>query len=121
VIQMLRAVVETRARDKLREELGATYSPSVQNENSEVFDEFGMLTVAAEVKPDETGRVMQAMEAVAADLIRAASRRRLNRARSRSSPPWPRTAPATSTGPSSSGGSTWDPPSPGEDPHAEAT
>jgi zinc protease len=82
VIQMLRAVVETRARDKLREELGATYSPSVQNENSEVFDEFGMLTVAAEVKPDETGRVMQAMEAVAADLIRGGvTEDELNRAR----------------------------------------
>jgi zinc protease len=71
VIQVLRSVIELRALAKLREELGSTYSPVVQNESSEVFDEVGLLTVAAEVKPDQIDVLMGGIEAVAQELVAA--------------------------------------------------
>ncbi|CAA9518296.1 MAG: hypothetical protein AVDCRST_MAG91-2041 [uncultured Sphingomonadaceae bacterium] len=67
-VQVLRSVVSIRAMEKLREELGATYAPQVMQESSEVFDEFGLLTVFAEVKPTETSSLMAAIEAVAEEL-----------------------------------------------------
>lgn len=82
VLQVLRAVVELRALDKLREELGSTYSPIVTSETSEVFDEIGLLTVMAEVKQDTVPALMKAIEEVAADLAaKGPTEDELNRAR----------------------------------------
>jgi zinc protease len=70
VVELLRAVVHLRVTAKLREELGATYTPFVQSEASEVFDEVGLLTIAAEVKPQEIARTLAAMEEMGAELAR---------------------------------------------------
>lgn len=82
VLQILQAVVQLRALDKLREELGSTYSPVVTSETSEVFNEIGMLTVAAEVKQDTVPALMSAIEEVASELVaNGPTTDELNRAR----------------------------------------
>ncbi|HLL29896.1 MAG TPA: insulinase family protein, partial [Allosphingosinicella sp.] len=70
-LQVLRAVVQLRAIDKLREELGATYSPFVLQESSELFDEFGLLAMGAEVNPSQLPALLKAIEEVAEELKRA--------------------------------------------------
>jgi zinc protease len=67
-LQVLRSAITIRAIEKLREELGATYSPIVMQESSEIFDEFGLLTMLAEVKPTETERLLKVSEEVAEEL-----------------------------------------------------
>jgi zinc protease len=67
-VQVLRAMVQIRAIEKLREELGATYSPIVLSEASEAFDEFGMMAVGAEVNPAQLDRLMQIIVEVAEGL-----------------------------------------------------
>ena len=67
-LQVLRSAITIRAIEKLREELGATYSPVVMQESSETFDEFGLLTMLAEVKPTETERLLRVSEEVAEEL-----------------------------------------------------
>mgnify|MGYP002377466797 CR=1 FL=1 len=67
-VQMLRAVMQLRGIDKLREELGATYSPVVLNEASEVFDEFGFMMMGAEVNPSQLNQLLEAVTEVAEDL-----------------------------------------------------
>jgi zinc protease len=67
-LQVLRSALTIRAIEKLREELGATYSPIVMQESSETFDEFGLLTMLAEVKPSETERLLRVSEEVAEEL-----------------------------------------------------
>jgi zinc protease len=82
VVQVLRAVVELRALEKLREELGTTYSPNVQSETSEAFDEMGLLSVSAEVKPDQIAPLMQVIEEVANEIAaKGLTDDELNRAR----------------------------------------
>ncbi|HEX8214063.1 MAG TPA: insulinase family protein [Allosphingosinicella sp.] len=67
-LQVLRSVVSIKAMEKLREELGATYSPQAMEENSQIFDEFGQLTVLAEVNPTELERLLKTIQEVADEL-----------------------------------------------------
>jgi zinc protease len=81
-VNVLRSIVQIRAIEKLREELGATYSPSVLNQSSDVFDEFGLLGIAAEVNPSQLDRLMQIIGEVAEGLKTGqVSADELNRAR----------------------------------------
>ena len=65
---VLRAVLQIRAIEQIREQLGASYSPQTFHESSEIFDEFGLLTILAEVNPTELDRLFATIDAVAEDL-----------------------------------------------------
>ncbi|MDP8913546.1 MAG: insulinase family protein [Pseudomonadota bacterium] len=67
-LQVLESILRLRTIDKLREELGATYSPVVLRENSETLDEFGLIAMGAEVNPSQLGRLMEVIEEVAQGL-----------------------------------------------------
>ena len=65
---LLRAVLRLRLTDKLREELGATYSPSAGNSASEVFPGYGYISASSEVEPQDIGRVHAAIDEIAAQM-----------------------------------------------------
>jgi zinc protease len=65
---VLRSVLQIRAIERIREKLGASYSPQTMQESSEIFDEFGLLGIMAEVNPAEVERLFQTIDAVAEDL-----------------------------------------------------
>jgi zinc protease len=67
-LQVMESVLRLRTIDKLREELGATYSPVVLRESSETLDEFGLIGMGAEVNPAQVERLMQVIEEVAEGL-----------------------------------------------------
>lgn len=69
-VQLLRSVLQLRSIDKLREELGATYSPVVLQEASEIFDEFGLIAMGAEVNPSQVNPLLSAIGEVAEELKR---------------------------------------------------
>lgn len=64
-LQVLESVLRLRTIDKMREELGATYSPIVLRESSETLDEFGIIGMGAEVNPSQLDSLMQVIEEVA--------------------------------------------------------
>jgi len=67
-LHVMESVLRLRTIDKLREELGATYSPVVLRESSETLDEFGLVGMGAEVNPSQLERLMQVIEEVAEGL-----------------------------------------------------
>ena len=66
--QLAAAVLNLRLTEKLREELGATYSPQAFSSMSSVFDGFGYLGALAIVEPSKQGMVFDAIDAIAAEL-----------------------------------------------------
>ena len=67
-LQVMESILRLRTIDRLREELGATYSPVVLRDSSETLDEFGLMGVGAEVNPTQLERLMQVIEEVAEGL-----------------------------------------------------
>jgi len=65
---VLRSALHIRALERIREQLGASYSPQAFQESSEIFDEFGLLTLLAEVNPSETPRLLATFDEVAEEL-----------------------------------------------------
>jgi zinc protease len=66
-LELLRAILQERVRDEVRETLGATYSPSA----SLSFDDFGdqgSMTVAVATSPADLDRVTEAVRRVVADV-----------------------------------------------------
>lgn len=71
--EMLRLTLLTRAAqialtERLREELGQTYSPSAGSSASRVYPGYGTLTVSSSAAADQVGTVKQAMADLMADL-----------------------------------------------------
>jgi zinc protease len=60
-LSLLRAVFRLKATDVLREELGATYSPSVSNNNSDVFEGWGYHWSGVDVEPGDIAVVFEAV------------------------------------------------------------
>jgi len=67
-LHVLESILRLRTIDRLREELGATYSPFVLRESSETLDDFGLIGMGAEVNPSQLERLMQVIEEVAESL-----------------------------------------------------
>jgi zinc protease len=67
-LNVMESVLRIRTIDRLREELGATYSPLVLRESSETLDEFGLVGMGAEVNPSQLEKLMQVIEEVAEGL-----------------------------------------------------
>ncbi|HEX8640704.1 MAG TPA: insulinase family protein [Allosphingosinicella sp.] len=59
---------QVRLFDRLREEEGATYSPSASHLSSEAFPNWGIFYAAAELRPDNAERFFRAAREIVADL-----------------------------------------------------
>jgi zinc protease len=68
---LLAAVMGLRLTDKLREELGATYSPAAFSYSQRRFDGFGHLTAYTTVPPEAMDTTAAAIRAIAAELAAA--------------------------------------------------
>ena len=66
--ELLAAVIQIRVLEKLREELGATYSPDTFSNAPLAPDGFGHLTVAAQAAPDKAELVVASIGEIAAEL-----------------------------------------------------
>ena len=67
-LSMLARVFSERLRIKVREDLGASYSPYVYNHPSMIFDGYGVMHVVAAVDPASSGKVMAAITDIARHL-----------------------------------------------------
>ena len=67
-VRILTAILQNRLTEVIREELGNTYSPGADWAPSRVFPGYGRIGALAEVKPEDSDKVIAAMEAIAADL-----------------------------------------------------
>lgn len=67
-IRILTAILQNRLTEVIREELGDTYSPGVDWAPSRVFPGYGRIGALAEVKPEDSDKVIAAIESIAADL-----------------------------------------------------
>lgn len=68
VLALVGEVMQIKLTDVLREELGATYSPSVSVGASDLQRGYGTIRAELDVKPSEMAQVQAAVEAVAADV-----------------------------------------------------
>ena len=65
---LLRAIMRLKLTDKLREELGATYSPRAGNTASEVYPGYGYISASSEIEPQDIERVHAAIDEIAAQM-----------------------------------------------------
>lgn len=69
-ISMLSSIFSDRLRLRLREKMGQTYSPRVQDQLSDTFPGYGFIVANASVAPAQAQAVVDAIKEVAADLAR---------------------------------------------------
>lgn len=67
-VSLLSQVVRLRALEEIRERLAIAYSPSVGASSSDVFEGYGLLSVAADTQPDSLPAFFTAVDAIAASL-----------------------------------------------------
>jgi zinc protease len=67
-LQFLGRVIADRLRVKVREELGASYSPAAQASPDRVFPSIGLISIVASTDPAEVGVLVDACYEVALDL-----------------------------------------------------
>ncbi len=68
VLAVMAAVMRLKVTEAVREELGATYSPSAGASISSIYPGFGFVSASAEVKPEDGDRVFAALMAIAAQM-----------------------------------------------------
>ena len=83
---LLAAVIQIRVLEKLREELGATYSPESVSNASPAPDGFGHMLVATQAAPDKAELVIATIREIAAELRATAGERRPAAARAAADP-----------------------------------
>ncbi|BBO89098.1 M16 family metallopeptidase [Desulfosarcina ovata] len=69
-LSVLADVFSERLRERIREKLGASYSPYAFNRASRAYDGYGLFQAYVNVAPDQTSAVLQEVKAIAADLVR---------------------------------------------------
>jgi zinc protease len=67
-LRILTAILQNRLTEVVREELGESYGPGTDWSPSRVFPGYGTLGALAEVKPTDSDKVLETVEAIAADL-----------------------------------------------------
>jgi len=65
---LLRAILRLKLTDTLREELGATYSPSAGSTSSTLFPDYGYMSASSELNPADIDRVFAAIDDITADM-----------------------------------------------------
>ncbi len=68
-VDLLHRVMMLRALDEIRERQALTYSPGVEFNASQVFEDYGLVSMSALVTPENIGPFFAAAEAIAADLV----------------------------------------------------
>ncbi|MBM9616041.1 insulinase family protein [Desulfobulbus rhabdoformis] len=68
-LSLLAAILDDRLRVKIREELGATYSPQVNSAPSRAHDGFGLLRSSLIVAPEQAETLAQTIKEVADSLV----------------------------------------------------
>lgn len=66
---MLAEVFSERLREKIREKLGASYSPFAFNRPSRVFSGYGVFHAFVEAAPEQVEKVAAAIKEIASDLV----------------------------------------------------
>ena len=66
---LLRAIMRLKLTDKLREELGATYSPRAGNVASEIYPGYGYMSASSEIEPQDIPTVHAAIDEIAASMV----------------------------------------------------
>ena len=69
---LLRAILRLELTDKLREELGATYSPWAGNTASELYPGYGYIFASSEIEPKDIERVHAAIDEIARQMAEGA-------------------------------------------------
>lgn len=67
-LSLLARVMQLRLTDKIREELGATYSPGIGAAMSDVYDDYGVIQTSVVIAPDQAASVFEAIGDIAAEL-----------------------------------------------------
>jgi zinc protease len=67
-VRLLTEVLQVRLNEVIREELGGTYSPSIDWSPSRTLQGYGTIGAILEVKPEDADRLLARVEAVAADM-----------------------------------------------------
>ncbi len=62
---VLSLILKDRIRLKVREELGATYSPEVVSSNSDVFPEYGFIAAQLTAEPEDVARISSMVTEIA--------------------------------------------------------
>ena len=65
---LLRSVLRLKLTEILREELGATYSPTATSQRSPIYSGYGYLSASSAVEPQDVDRVMAAIDMIALDM-----------------------------------------------------
>jgi zinc protease len=66
---LLSSVMSIRAKEVLREKLGASYSPSANSTTSDDFKGYGYLSLEATVLPKDVKLVTETIDSIARDMI----------------------------------------------------
>lgn len=69
-LNLLARVMDLELNEKIREELGATYSPQIGSSMSDVFDDYGTLQTSVIVNPGQADEIFEAVDEIAAELAR---------------------------------------------------
>lgn len=67
-LRLLRSIFQLKLTDELRETLGATYSPSTNSNNSQIYPDYGFLSAASEVEPGNVDLVFDAIDTITRDM-----------------------------------------------------
>ena len=69
-LNVLGEVFSDRLRERIREKLGAAYSPHAYNRSSRAYPGYGVFQAVVQTAPDETDTVIKEVRAIASDLAR---------------------------------------------------
>lgn len=65
---LIRSVMRLKLTEVLREELGATYSPTATSQRSPVFEGYGYLSASSAVEPQDVDPVFEAIDTIASEM-----------------------------------------------------
>ena len=68
VLAVMAAIMRLKVTEAVREDLGATYSPTANVTVSSIYSGFGYVNAGAEVKPEDVDEVIVAFEKIAAEM-----------------------------------------------------
>jgi zinc protease len=67
-LNLLGSILSDRLRVKIREEMGGTYSPRASSFTSDTYPEYGYLSSAIDIAPENAAKIKAAVDAISADL-----------------------------------------------------
>jgi zinc protease len=71
-LSVLSDVVSEKLRLKIREDLGASYSPYAYNHPSKAYSDYGVFRIVVPADPDQTGKLLKVIKGIVDELNKAA-------------------------------------------------